>query len=154
VDSKPRTGVSGRDPGPVKPTAIDRAHGSPGPGSWPKLICAALRQHRESAQLKKHYDHILMLVKEADRSKGIWTRLFRWTMHPCSIFRRDASHWGLCFSIDTMAVAEACNLSKTSFLEAFLAVHQNGNALKDETTVQQCSSTLRRHDKRSGTNGA
>ena len=138
----------------MKPTAIDRAHGSNGPGSWPKLIRAALRQHRESAQLKKQYDLILMLVKEADRSKGIWTRLFRWTKRPCSIFRRDASRWGLCFSIDTMAVAEACDLSAPSFSETFLAFHQNVNALKDETTVQQCSSTLRRNDKQSGTNGA
>jgi hypothetical protein len=154
VASKPRTGANGRDPGPVKPMTIDLADGSTGPDSWPNLIHVARRKHRESAQLKKHYDDILMLVKDAGRSKGIWTRLYRWTERPCSIGSRDARFWGLCFAVDTMAVAEACNFSAPSFSEAFLAVRQDESALKDDASIQQCLSTLRRQDAKSGENGA
>jgi hypothetical protein len=126
----------------------------PSNDSWPKVIRAALHKHRESAQLKKHYDDILMLVKEADQSKGIWTRLSRWIKRPCSVFYRTAPLWGLCFALDSMVIAEACGFSAPSFSDAFLAAHQDENGLKDEASVQQCLSTLRRQHKQAEQNGA
>jgi hypothetical protein len=111
---------------------------------WSESMRGAVLDHLTHPRVLKHYDDLLKIVDESGTQAGLWTKIHRWTPHPCTSAAKRASFecrpW---FVVNTMAISKSCNVSTSVLMETIAEGRHPHDQAKQQRLIQQCLEAIR-----------